>query len=103
MQLNQSQRFDNLDIVRFVLAYLLIIFHTYFGWKENFGSPAFVLNEAGNSFSRMGEFIERFIHNISLSGDIFFLISAFLTTILLLREQDSNGDIRIRSFYLKRG
>ena len=102
MQINQSQRFDNLYIVRFFLAYALIIFHAYTGWKENFGSPSFVLNEAGTHFSVMGEYIERVIHNFSLGGDVFFLISGFLITMILLKEQDETGDIKIRGFYIRR-
>lgn len=102
MQINRSQGFDNLYIVRFFLAYALIIFHTYTGWKENFGSPSFVLNDAGTRFSVIGEYIERVIHNFSLGGDVFFLISGFLITMLLLKEQDESGDIQIRRFYFRR-
>ena len=102
MQLNHSQRFDNLDVVRFIIALLLIFFHSYSGWKENFGSPSFVLNEAGNNFSQTGLYFDRFIRNLTLGGDVFFLISGFLIAMTLLREQDASGDIYIRGFYMRR-
>ncbi|MBA3704895.1 MAG: acyltransferase [Bacteroidetes bacterium] len=101
-QINSTHRLDNLDIVRFILAYTIMFFHAFYGWKENFGYPSFVMNEAGTNLSHLGGYIENVIHNFSLGGEAFFLISGFMIMLLLLGEQDSKGDIHIRSFYIKR-
>jgi peptidoglycan/LPS O-acetylase OafA/YrhL len=38
-----------------------------------------------------------------LGLDIFFVLSGFLITTLLLREQDANGAISLKAFYIRRG
>ena len=46
------------------------------------------------------------LYNISLLGNfgvpVFFLLSAFLITELLMREENQLGTIHIRSFYMRR-
>jgi peptidoglycan/LPS O-acetylase OafA/YrhL len=41
-------------------------------------------------------------NNGGLAVQFFFVLSGFLITYLLLQEQDRNGTIRIRSFYMRR-
>jgi peptidoglycan/LPS O-acetylase OafA/YrhL len=47
-------------------------------------------------------FHHRFLHNGGLGVDAFFVLSGFLITALLLREQAIDGRVRIREFYVRR-
>ena len=79
-----KQRFyrPELDVLRF-LAFLLVFFrHGY----EAFASPG---------VRRVGE-----ASGIGLP--VFFLLSAYLITELLLREQEKTGTIHLRAFFVRR-
>ena len=93
--------FNNLDLFRFIAAYMIIIFHGFYGWVANYGYPSFMLNEA-NKLSRSGTYIENILHNLVIGVDVFFLISGFLITYLLLYEKNIEGKINIGKFYIRR-
>jgi peptidoglycan/LPS O-acetylase OafA/YrhL len=80
--------FPNLNAIRF-LAALLVIVHHIEQYKEMFG---FI-----NVFHQ---------HNIQLMSKIgvtlFFVLSGFLITYLLLVEEKETGAIKIKSFYIRR-
>jgi peptidoglycan/LPS O-acetylase OafA/YrhL len=96
--------FYNLDILRFVAAFMIVVLHGYgafLGWIHR---PAF-LAAAPTDYSlpsKTGFYVERFIDNLSLGVDFFFLISGFLITYLLLKERQSFGKIHIGKFYIRR-
>ena len=98
---NDTQRiyFKNLDILRFVAAYMIVVLHSFFGWKVKFGNPAFL----SNYFSPKSiDKIELVMHNLSCGVDVFFLISGFLITYLLLSEKEKNGKVDVMKFYIRR-
>lgn len=103
-QLNNENRvyFDNLDIFRFIAAMMVVISHSYEGWCGWNGFPGFMSNGNYKTLSYFGEFIERFILNLSFGVDVFFLISGFLITYLLLKEKEIYGKINIKKFYIRR-
>jgi peptidoglycan/LPS O-acetylase OafA/YrhL len=81
-----------LDVLRFC-AFALVFFwhgHIYLNIEARFG-PA-TLRTLEQSFLNFGVF----------GVDIFFALSAYLITELLLRERSSTGTVQIRNFYLRR-
>ena len=93
--------FMNLDIIRFIAAYMIVIFHAFYGWHANWGFPKFLTHENGQ-LTWIGKFVETAIHNFSFGVDVFFLVSGFLITFLLLKEKEQNGKIAIGKFYVRR-
>src|SRR5687767_4090471 len=96
---SSSQRiyFKNLDILRFVAAYMVVILHSFFGWKGHFQGT-----DALSTFSaETVALIERVCENFTLGVDIFFIISGFLLTYLLLAEHQKNGKVDIMKFYIR--
>lgn len=81
--------FSRLDILRFI-AFSLVF------WQHGFAS---VIKHA--------DFISPFVaESVSMTGGygvhIFFVLSGFLITFLLLKEQQTSGAISIRNFYMRR-
>jgi len=101
MNKNNSQRiyFRNLDILRFIAAYAIVLLHCYFGWKAFFGVPAFINSSISGTLKDKAEVA---VHNLSFGVDIFFIISGFLITFLLLSEQRKTGGIDVIKFYIRR-
>jgi peptidoglycan/LPS O-acetylase OafA/YrhL len=93
---NQRIYFRNLDILRFVAAYMIVLLHCFFGWQTKFGHPpSFNSSTAGGG-------LEVIFHNFAFGVDIFFLISGFLITYLLLSEQEKTGKVNVLKFYIRR-
>lgn len=103
MEQQQQERiyFLNLDIIRFVAAYMIVIFHTFYGWQANWGFPKFMTDNNGNLYY-WAKFVENAIHNFSFGVDIFFLLSGFLITYLLLAEKQKTNAISVKKFYMRR-
>lgn len=100
MNTKDSQRihFDNLDALRFIAAYLIVLLHCFFGWKTEFGQPEFLKSWSPAA----SEKLEMVMHNFSFGVDIFFLISGFLITYLLLSEKEKTGKVDVIKFYIRR-
>ena len=81
--------FQNLDIVRFLSAIMIVFLHSYKGW--------IAWNE--NTFNK---YIAQIINNFGIGVDIFFLMSGFLITYLLITEKNKNTTLHIKKFYFKR-
>jgi len=98
---NGAQRiyFKNLDILRFIAAYMIVLLHSYFGWKVKFGHPDFIVGSLSPKW--IGK-LELVMHNFSFGVDVFFLISGFLITYLLLREKEKTGKVDVIKFYIRR-
>lgn len=87
--------FRNLDILRCVCALMVVLAHSYEGFCGWLGSPlvAFPLLDAK---------VRLFISNLSIGVDVFFVISGFLITYLLLNEKEASGNIHIGKFIVRR-
>ena len=82
-----------LDVLRFFAFFAVFLFHFSrpVDLYVQHGVPRLVAT-AGNSLMRAGVF----------GVDLFFVLSAYLITELLLREKDVYGRLDVRSFYLRR-
>lgn len=90
--------FKNLDILRFLAAYMIVILHSYFGYKTQFGDPSFVKSMLPVNATRL----ETTIENFSSGVDVFFIISGFLITYLLLAEREKMGQVDVVKFWIRR-
>ena len=95
--------FKNIDILRFAAVFLVLFAHAFEGWCGWFGKPGFMtINGNHKDFNYLGSFLNTAITNGGIGVDIFFLISGFLITYLLLTEKERTGNIAIFKFYLRR-
>ncbi|HTA26362.1 MAG TPA: acyltransferase [Bacteroidia bacterium] len=85
---NSKNYFPNLDGLRFIGSLIIIIFHIedikFINNRPTF-SPLRYYNLVGN-----------------MDVSLFFVLSGFLITFLLLKEKKDTGDISLKSFYTKR-
>jgi len=106
--------FENLDIMRFVAAYLVLLSHVeltlgLMGLPNNWSSPWADLEASGaaNLWQAYEGNLSILLHALShemgaMAVIFFFVLSGFLITLLLLREKESKGKIDIKKFYLRR-
>jgi peptidoglycan/LPS O-acetylase OafA/YrhL len=83
-----SFRFANLDGLRFIAAMLVVVNHTeqisgILGLTSFYSIPG--VEQAGK-----------------FGVKLFFALSGFLITYLLIKEKDTTGDINIKAFYIRR-
>ncbi|MES2567782.1 MAG: acyltransferase [Bacteroidota bacterium] len=101
MENDNTQRiyFKNLDILRFMAAYMIVLLHCFFGWQIKFGNPKTLVSSISHSSV---EKFELLMHNFSFGVDVFFVISGFLLTYLLLSEKERTGKVDVIKFYIRR-
>ncbi|WP_291861832.1 acyltransferase [Marinilabilia sp.] len=93
MNTSQTIYFPNLNGLRFIAA-LLVIIHHIEQFKAIFNLPSYWAGD---------EFISKFIFIVGGQGVIlFFVLSGFLITYLLLAEEEKIKTIKIKKFYLRR-
>jgi peptidoglycan/LPS O-acetylase OafA/YrhL len=81
--------FKNLDAIRFIAALLVVLHHAQF-YKEQEGVVAWpVLNHLLADAGRVGV-------------NLFFVLSGFLISYLLMKENKETGGISFRNFYIRR-
>jgi peptidoglycan/LPS O-acetylase OafA/YrhL len=80
--------FKNLDGIRFIAA-LLVLFHHANYLKRNYSPGYAVVDTCAEYLGRIGV-------------NLFFILSGFLISYLLLVEKDSTGTISYTNFYLRR-
>jgi peptidoglycan/LPS O-acetylase OafA/YrhL len=80
--------FKNLDGIRFFAALMVLLQHS-FGFKKSYSDTYPILNRCFEYTGRMGV-------------NLFFILSGFLISYLLLVEKDSTGTVSFKSFYLRR-
>jgi len=95
--------FPQFDVIRFFAAFMIVIYHSYIAWIGWFNVPGFLSTGDFKTFSTIGAHIDRFIKNMPLGVDIFFFISGYLLTILLVMEKQKFGKVNIPKFYIRRG
>ena len=91
------------DIIRFFAAFLIVIYHSYIAWKGWFGLPGALSTGDYKTFSRVGLHVDQFLRNMPIGVDIFFFISGYLLTYLLVVEKEKYGKVNIPKFYIRRG
>ena len=106
--------FENLDIMRFVAAYLVLLSHVeltmgLMGLPNNWSNPWADLESSGkaNLWSAYNGDLLKLFHAFShemgaMAVIFFFVLSGFLITLLLLREKETKGRIDVKRFYLRR-
>ncbi len=101
---NKNIYFENLDLLRFIAAFMVVIVHAYGGWCSWWGYPRFMTqNGDTKTLNKVGNGIHHFLENGMFGVDIFFLISGFLITYILLVEKEKIGKIDIKKFFIRRG
>jgi peptidoglycan/LPS O-acetylase OafA/YrhL len=101
---NDTIYFANLDILRFIAAFMVVIAHAYEGWCGWWGYPGFMSVDGDHkTLSSFGNYANTVIKNGGFGVDVFFLISGFLITYILLAEKDLTGKIDIKKFFIRRG
>lgn len=98
--------FANLDILRFTAAFYVLVAHIFDYTTKVYKLPAWLFKNGENQYpenlNTLGSFANMFLMNGSFGVDMFFLISGFLITSLLLREKSISLTIDIKSFYIRR-
>lgn len=95
--------FENLDVLRFFAAIIVVIAHAYEGWLGWYSKPGFMTTNGDNkTFSTFGEHLHIGITNGGFGVDVFFLISGFLITYILLKEKERFSKINIPKFFIRR-
>lgn len=101
---NQSTVYiPQFDIIRFFAAFMIIIYHSYIAWKGWFGIPGIISSGNYQTLSPVGIRVDQFIRNLPFGVDIFFFISGYLLTYLLVMEKEKYGKVNIPKFYIRRG
>ncbi len=85
--LQEKKYYPQLDAIRGLSFLAVFFFHAY---KPKFGS---------DSFSKLISF---FYEHLTLSIDVFFILSAFLLTLLGLREFDERGSFSFKNYFVRR-
>jgi peptidoglycan/LPS O-acetylase OafA/YrhL len=91
------------DIIRFFAAFMIVIYHSYIAWKGWYGLPGVLSNGTYKDFTSIGQHIDQFLRNLPIGVDIFFFISGYLLTYLLVVEKEKFGKVNIPNFYIRRG
>ena len=88
--------FEHLDVVRFIAAFMIIILHSYEAWCGWYGEVGILSGGTYKELTTQGKFFDQFIRNLGVGVDIFFLISGFLITYILIEEKKKNYPPPIR-------
>ena len=94
--------FVQLDALRFLAAFMVVFVHAFDGWVGWFGKPKALALSDGKNWNWFGHYLNEFIGNFNFGVDLFFLISGFLITYLLIKEKSERGKVNIPSFFLRR-
>lgn len=100
--MQKTVHFPHLDVLRMVAAMLIVVAHGYEAWTGWGHAHPFLEGEQPGSLSALGAWIHRSVKNFTIGVDIFFVISGFLITYLLLVEKETTGRIHFTKFYLRR-
>jgi peptidoglycan/LPS O-acetylase OafA/YrhL len=89
-----AQRFyrPELDCLRFFAFFAVFVHHTFAHETDYYAARHIPFGAFLASAARAGSF----------GVDLFFLLSAYLITELLLREREQFGSVHLRSFYVRR-
>ena len=82
---------------------MIVIYHAYIAWKGWFGLPGVLSTGDYKTFTGLGMHVDQFLRNLPVGVDIFFFISGYLLTYLLVVEKEKYGKVNIPNFYIRRG
>ncbi len=82
-----------LDALRFFAFSCVFLCH---------GPALDLTQDAAKSHRAATRFLAIFFHSGAFGLPIFFLLSAYLITELLIRERDRTGEIHLKDFYVRR-
>lgn len=94
--------FKNLDIVRLAAAMSVVFAHGFEAWKEYFIQFRFSKEYVADYFSGNFVYLDRFFGNLGIGVEVFFFISGFLITYILLVEKERTGNISFWRFFVRR-
>ncbi len=101
-QVENRLYFQNLDALRFVAAMLIVLAHGFEAWKTHYLIFRMSPEEAASMFTPAFIRLEMFFSSFGIGVEIFFFISGFLITYILLKERELCGNISIWKFYVRR-
>lgn len=99
---NNKIYFQHLDVARFIAAFMIVVVHSFEAFEGWFGKIEFLTNQETHSPTIFGKILTQFIGNFGVGVDVFFLISGFLITYILLEEKKLIGKINIFKFMIRR-
>jgi peptidoglycan/LPS O-acetylase OafA/YrhL len=82
---SNSTYFPALNMLRCIAALFILIYHQTIIYHENYTA-----------------YIVRFLNNLVIGVDLFFIISGFLIVYLLVAEKSNTNTIQLKNFYLRR-
>jgi peptidoglycan/LPS O-acetylase OafA/YrhL len=94
--------FVQLDALRFMAAFMVVVSHAWEGWEGWFGIHWRLQGASDTGHNWLGDRLKMITHNMNFGVDMFFLISGFLITFLLIKEKSDKGKINIPAFFLRR-
>jgi peptidoglycan/LPS O-acetylase OafA/YrhL len=89
--------FPKLNVLRFLSAFAIFLMHIVISWRGKNANTELLRDSTG-----LSGHINIFIANMTLGVDVFFLISGFLITYLLLREKELTNKIDLKKFFARR-
>jgi peptidoglycan/LPS O-acetylase OafA/YrhL len=99
---NKPVHFVQMDALRFLAAFMVVFVHAFDGWAGWFGIPKQMAGDDLKQYSFIGGHLHTLIDNLGFGVDVFFLISGFLITYLLLKEKEAAGKIDFPKFFARR-
>lgn len=94
--------FEHLDVIRFFAAMMIVALHSYEAWCGWYGELGILSGGTFKELTAIGKYVDELIRNFGLGVDIFFLISGFLITYILLEEKKRTSTIHIGKFMVRR-
>ena len=102
MSQNGRIYFHNLDVVRFIAAIAVVFGHGFEAWSDYYVKFRQTPEFYSDLFSGNFLYVSRFFSNMGIGVEVFFFISGFLITYILLAEKEKFGKISIPKFFVRR-